>query len=446
MQRAKNYCPPIEEFFFLKLKNIWTFLKGEHFSFIMICCYLFFEYARPQAIFPVIDFLPWAQLFLIGSLAGAVVDRSVKWVSSPINIFLILFAIIIFIASLNAIYPKISEERYIDFYSWFVVYFLIINIVNTKQRFYVFLLIFMLCAAKISISLSQTWAFRGFSFTAWGLKGPRGYFQNSGELSILMLTLFPVAYHLYQLLKDKVSRVEKYILILFWVTPILVVLGASSRGSQLALAIQLMIIFRKYIFRIKPLIMVVSLCVLLYHLLPEEQKQRFEEAGTDKTSQQRLLYFQNGWEMMQKYPMLGVGYFNFPKYFEDYYPEDMLYEKAELPHNIFIQVGTDTGFTGLAIFMFLLLLPFWLSRRKKIDPEKDPFMSASITGVLQGIIGFIIAGQFVTVTYYPFLWVGLAFVVAGNNVYNLQHNQKARKDLFMENKFEQHEEPHFGSR
>lgn len=446
MNRSRNYCPDIEEFYFLKLKNIWTFFKGQHFSFIMICCYLFFEYARPQAIFPFIDFLPWAQLFLIGSLAGAVVDRSVKWVSSPINVFMILFAIIILISSLNAVYPKISQDHYIDFYSWFVVYFLIINIVNTKQRFYVFLLIFMLCAAKISISLSQTWAFRGFSFTSWGLKGPRGYFQNSGELSILMLTLFPVAYHLYQLLKDKVSKVEKYILILFWVTPILVVLGASSRGSQLALAIQLMVIFRKHIFKIKPLITVVVLCTLLYHLLPEEQKQRFEEAGTDKTSQQRLLYFENGWKMMQKYPGLGVGYFNFPKYFENYYPEDMLYDKAELPHNIFIQVGTDTGFTGLFIFLFLLLLPFWLSRRKKLDPDKDKFMHITITGVLQGLLGFIIAGQFVTVTYYPFLWISLAFVVAGHNVYRLQHNPKKQHNQLSKEPFATNGEPRFGSR
>jgi len=60
----------------------------------MICCYLFFEYTRPQSIFPAIDFLPWAQLFLLGAMAGAVVDRSVKWVSSPINFIIIIFAVV----------------------------------------------------------------------------------------------------------------------------------------------------------------------------------------------------------------------------------------------------------------------------------------------------------------------------------------------------------------
>jgi O-antigen ligase len=89
---------------------------------------------------------------------------------------------------------------------------------------------------------------------------------------------------------------------------------------------------------------VLILIVGLVYLLPEEQKERFRATGDDKTSQQRLLYWENGWEMMRDHPLDGVGFFNFVPYFERYYSEDMLYKKAELPHNIFIQVGTDAGF------------------------------------------------------------------------------------------------------
>lgn len=419
MSQLSMYCPPISEFYFLKIKKMWKYFKQEHFSFWMICCYLFFEYTRPQAIFPSIDFLPWAQLFLIGAMIGAFADRSVKWVSSPINFFIIFFAIVIFASSLNAYYPKISQKYHIDFYSWFVIYFLIINIVNSKQRFYVFLIIFLICAAKISIGTSKNWAMRGFSFTSWGLTGPRGYFQNSGELSILMLTLFPVAYKFYELLKDKVSRLERTLLILFWLTPLLTILGASSRGAQVALALQLAIMFRKYIFRLKSLLIIIAFGFAFFYLLPEEQKARFEVAGDDRTSEQRLLYWENGWEMIQDHPWLGVGYFNFPAYYQRRYPEDLLYDKAELPHNIFIQVGTDAGFLGLVPFCFLLLLPFLLSRKIIKNQEKEPFLAAAIVGVLYGILGFILAGQFVTVAYYPFLWIGLALSVSCINVYNL---------------------------
>lgn len=406
----------IDDFYFMQIKRMWQYFKTEHFSFWMICAYLFFEFARPQSIYRSIDILPWAQLFLIGSLAGAFMDKSVKWVPSVISKWLVLYALVIFAASLNAYYPKISQTHYIDFYSWFVVYFLIINIVNTKARFYLFLMVFIICSAKISIGTSATFALRGFAFTDWGLKGPPGYFQNSGELAILMLTFFPLAYLLYDFLKDKVSKREKIILAVFWVTPVITILGASSRGAQVALAVQLMIMFRKSIFRFKPLIAIVLSCFLLYSILPEEQKMRFESAGEDKTSEQRLLYWKHGWTMIKEHPGLGVGYFNFARYYELHHSEDMLYDTAQLPHNIFVQVGTDAGFTGLFVFLMLLLLPFWTSRKLMRNKGKDPYIRFSVLGVLYGLVGFVIAGQFVTVTYYPFLWIGLAFIVSGQNV------------------------------
>jgi putative inorganic carbon (HCO3(-)) transporter len=423
----KQYNPPIEEFYFLKIKNMWRYFRGQHFSFWMICFYLFFEYTRPQAIFPSIDFLPWAQIFLIGSLVGAFADPSVKWVSSPVNVFITMFAIVIFASSLNAYYPETSKENYINFYGWFVVYFLIINIVNTKQRFYIFLMIFILSAAKISIGTSKTFALRGFSFTGWGLSGPSGFFQNSGELAILMLTLFPLTFLLYQYLKNKIGKWERMLLILFWVTPVLTILGSSSRGAQLALCILLLIMFRKSIFRLKPLIILLTLSLSLFYMLPDEQKLRFNEIGEDTTSKQRQLYWENGMEMMNKHPFLGVGFFNFPQYYTNYYPGDMLYDKAELPHNIFIQVGTDAGYIGLITFLFLLALPFLLSRRILKSHNKDDFLSVSIAGVLYGVIGFTIAGQFVTVTYYPFIWISLSLIVTGLNVNKLSHKRHTLK-------------------
>src|SRR5690606_21965812 len=106
----------------------------------------------------------------------------------------------------------------------------------------------LLAAGKIALGTAKSWAGRGFSFADWGLMGPIGYFQNSGELAILMLMLFPLAFYLYQSVKNKIVWWERLLLILFWVCPILTVLGASSRGAQVALAFQLLIMFRKSIF------------------------------------------------------------------------------------------------------------------------------------------------------------------------------------------------------
>ncbi|WP_231871928.1 hypothetical protein, partial [Oleiphilus sp. HI0079] len=73
----------LEDLYRLELKTWWTYFKGESFAFKMICLYLFTEYVRPQSIWPWLDFLPWAQLFVIGALLGLLADPQKKWVKSP---------------------------------------------------------------------------------------------------------------------------------------------------------------------------------------------------------------------------------------------------------------------------------------------------------------------------------------------------------------------------
>lgn len=404
--------PKVTDFYLFKIPSLWNHFQKESFSFWMICCYLFFEFVRPQAIFPVIDFLPWAQIFIILSFIGLILDRSIKWTSSSANIWMVLFLIAILISIGTAYYPDISKKYFMDFFGWFLIYFLIIHIVNTPERFYIFLLIFIFTAAKIAIGTAKAWAGRGFAFTSWGLMGPRGYFQNSGELAIFMLMLFPLAYLLYMASKNRAGIWERRILLLFWICPILTVLGASSRGAQIALTMQLVILFRKSMFKLKPLLGITILCLGILFLLPDEQKERFSSVGEDRTSRQRLLYWEHGWDMMKENPLFGVGYFNFIPYYQNHFPEDMLYEHAELPHNIFIQVGTDAGFIGLLFFCLIIFYSLKKSRDIARQPDIDPLWRATAAGLGYGIFGFLIAGQFVTVTYYPFLWIHLAFIVS----------------------------------
>ncbi len=404
----------VEDFYFLKIGNMWRYMKTQHFSFWMICCYIFFEYSRPQAILPTINILPWAQLFILLAMAGAVLDSKVRWVRNPVNLLMHFIAMWIFLSSIYAYFPEISKKHFIDFYSWYVIYFLIITIVNTRERFYIFLMVILLSMAKIAIGTSKQWAMRGFSFTKWGLMGPPGYFQNSGELAILMLVLFPLAYYLYEYLKNDIKRWEKWVLVVFWVAPLLTILGASSRGAQLALVVELIIIFRRQIFNIKKLVFVGVLGTVIVYMLPEEQKERFMAVGEDRTSIQRLLYWEHGLDMIRDNPVFGVGFFNFPAYYEQNYRDDMLYPEAQLPHNVFIQIGTDAGIPALVIYLIIFIYGIFAVRIFKVRNDGCSILLKSLS---VGVSGFVVAGQFVSVAYYPFLWVWISLIVSCNNVY-----------------------------
>lgn len=429
-KKSDNRKLTVEDFFFLKVGAMWRYFKSEHPSFWFICAYLFFEYTRPQAIFPVIDFMPWAQLLLMASLGFAFLDKSVQWVSSPINKLMIIFGLLIYLSSLHAYDSSVSQQYFINFYGWLVIYFLIITIVNTKERLYIFTLIFVFSAAKIAVGTTLVWASRGFVFATWGLEGPEGYFKNSGELTILMLTLFPVVFFLLTRVDIKIKWTEKAIIALFSACAALTILGASSRGSQLALAIILLFMFRKQVLRIKPIIGLAIIVFAAYKFLPQEQVARFQSAGEDETSIQRLLYWKNGMKMIQDHPLTGVGFYNFPSYYNNHYSHDLVgRNRAQLPHNILIQVGTDMGYPGLIVFMGF----FWFAFRKNPKIE-NPTPSEQVVlqinwAILYGAAGFFIAGQFVTVAYYPFLWIALAFNIAIKNIFVRKAKQQ-RKDPF----------------
>ena len=391
----------------------------------MICAYLFFEYFRPQSIYTFIDFLPWTKLVVIGAILGCFTDKSVRWVSSRINKLLIIFLLIILGSSVLAYFPEVSKDNLDKYYLWVIIYFLIINIVNTRKRFFIFLGIFLVSSFKISFGVALIWAKRGFSFTDWGLKGPPGFFENSGELAIQMLVFWPIALAFCLCLKEWVTRRFYFLLLLMPITAIMVILGASSRGAQIALVLQLLVMNSKAIMRPKVLAILGCVILSIWMLMPEEQKQRFERIGEDQTSQQRLLYWENGLEMIKNNPVLGVGYFNFAPYYEKYYREDVLFKRAELPHNIVIQVGTDVGVVGLIIFLAMIFSAWQLGRKFKApgceSNQKTMGNSANIS-----LLGFVVAGQFVTVTYYPFLWIHLALLVAMTNSFD-RNKTKVKK-------------------
>lgn len=413
----------MRDFYALKVKVLWRYFLKEHFSFWMICGYLFVEYVRPQSIIPALDILPWAQFFILLSFVGCIMDKTVKWVPDSTNKWMIFFLALICLSILNATYPEISRTHFIDFFGWFVAYFLIINIVNTEKRFFIFLLIFLLATFKISLFQARVWAGRGFSFTSWGLMGPPGYFQNSGELAIQMLMFSPVAYQLAIGIKPHLTRFKYWVMLAMPITGAMTVMGASSRGGQIGMAFQAYYIFLKGKLSLRNLIIALSLVGLGYWAIPDEQKQRFASTGQDKTSQQRVLYWTHGIDMIKEHPFSGIGYFNFPRYYEDYYPHDMLYAHAELPHNIFIQIGTDMGIPGLFVYGFLIFSGFKKTREIRAlakDLPPDSIAVGLTKGLDASLFGFLVAGQFVTVGYYPFMWIHLALVVSLKSVTSKQ--------------------------
>ena len=415
----------VDDFYFFKIGPMWKYFKSEHPAFWFVCLYLFFEYYRPQALYPAIAIVPWSQIFLLGSIGLSLLDKKAKLNWTKVHTYIVLFTVQIYFSFLFAYDVSWSKFYISNFYPWVIIFFVITYVVTTKERFYILLMVFFVCSLKLALGTALIWAKRGFAFTPWGIMGPQGFFQNSGELAIQMLIMFSLSVYLFKAFKGfSITRIERLILLVAVVTPVMTVLGASSRGSQLALPILMLLIFGKKIINLKNLAVVLVSSVLIWSLLPDAQKERFNNMGSDGTSTQRIVYWTRGVEMILEHPLTGVGYYNFIPYFTDNYSSDIGFRNregelvAELPHNIIVQVGTDAGLP--AIFFFLLLL-FNLARSR--SSQNDLVFFNIEKGLALGVIGFAIAGQFVTVTYYPFIWISAA-LIASLRACNTSHERR----------------------
>ena len=411
-------------------KALWRQFKKERFAFWMVCLYMVVQYLDPQQIYHRLDFMPWDKIAIGLAFLTLPMDPQRRWVRDSTNIWMTLFLSVIFLSSALALFPEVSWKHWFTFVDWYVIYFLIINTVTTAERYFIVLAIFLLANFKMAFFGARTWISRGFGFVSWGIVGPPGFFQNSADLSTEMLMFSPIAFELAMYVKPYVKRVTHWFLLAGSVTGAMTVMGASSRGAQVAMAGQSgwMAIQRKLKLRVV-MAMAVAL-VIGWHLLPAHEKARFETSGTDQTSVQRLDYWKAGLKMVEQHPLLGVGFFNFAPLYAIREPNHLFFGHAQLPHNIFVQVGTDTGLLGLFIFLALIYRNLKLTteiRRTCAHTRDAPgFAPAVARGLALTTWGFVIAGQFNTVSYYPFFWINLALTVSLANIVRKAAADQAR--------------------
>ena len=121
----------------IKIRPIWIALKAEPVYFWLLCGYLFFEYVRPQSAYPQINFLPWAQLLILGALAARITSTEKMSLANPLTFTSIGFFLAALLSSLFAEYPSLSfSSRFAIFVNWLILYMLFLWIVTTRFRLF----------------------------------------------------------------------------------------------------------------------------------------------------------------------------------------------------------------------------------------------------------------------------------------------------------------------
>jgi putative inorganic carbon (HCO3(-)) transporter len=316
--------------------------------------------------------------------------------------------------------PDDSFEKINIVVSWLVLFFLMSNTATDQRKFYLMIVLFLVWSTK----MSQHGA-RAFLTGSGSAGGAPGYFQNTGEFALQMCIYVPLAIYFIFGLRPLLSKQKVLILSLLPVAGILGIINSGSRGGFLGLAaVGLWMLWRSK-HKLRGFASLIVLVPILWLLTPEYQKERFRTAGDDETSVSRLVYWKRGVEMANKHPLLGVGYENWVPYSVAFYPPKSgelvkwiapgVYA-IEVSHNIFIEVLSQLGYTGLILFSSILAYTWVLNRRTRLLlkqlGEQGRFLREISYGLDAGVIGFIVAGFFMAVAFYPFAWVQLGLAGA----------------------------------
>lgn len=408
----------------LKIGALWSAFASSPLSFQLVCVYVFWEYVRPQQIYSFLAGPPWSLISLVCAALAFLAEGRKPRLPGVAVFALAAFSTVIVLSSAFAQYPSVSFNDLDIYFGWLLVIALITGTVTTERRWYIFLVLMLLYSLKMSQHGLITWVKRGFAFASWGVNGAPGWFQNSGEFALQMGIFVPLAvYTMIATWKD-LTPLKRTLYLFLPFSGLASIVASSSRGGLLAIvAVGLWAVIRSK-YKVRALIGFAVALPILWLVVPEESKARFGTAGSDATSVQRLTYWKRGVDMARQHPVLGVGHNNWVPYYQDHYwvegdslnrydsnGQVMIY----LAHNSFVQVLSELGYLGLLCFLGVIgsVLHTNYRTRKILEGsgERGRFLALSARALDDGTIAFCIAGFFMSVAYYPFLWFQLAMSV-----------------------------------
>lgn len=395
-------------------------------DFIALLSYLLVVYTRLPAMYPVLAPLQLGKVTLLAAIVGTLVSRRPNAASGNgvLKTSVCLIGAVSCLSGVNAYYRVLPEGDLWNIAEQLIIFFIVGRCVASRWREKAFLLLFLLLHFKIAqhglrvYFVTHAQAIDEMAFVKFGITGGGGgFYDNSADLGVTMCVVFGLTFALAQARTGRKSRLFYLICMLAFGALILV---CGSRGAVVggvAVIIAAWIRSPKKAWAVPALGMFV---LGLVFLMPHASRERFESAAsykTDQTSLHRVQLWGAGIRMWADYPLLGVGPSNFQFVRAAEYPiaDTELEKLAYVCHSQFIQILSELGTLG-ALGLVILLAAFFRvnsSVRKRIlmrGGNRQCWEYCLAAGLDLAMIGYLVSGAFVSVFWYPHIWIlsGLA--------------------------------------
>jgi hypothetical protein len=406
--------------------------EGDAIPYYLLFTLLLFNSFRPDRLLPGGSITTHLPTVLVLVLAVYWIQAPRKCVGNRQTLYFFLLVVVSFVGALLARNKAWAFEQLRGFFLYiFLPYLFTVQFLDRPQtvqkyiRAYLFASLFF-----VLVGISRS-----------GLVVNVPILSDENEFALLANILIPLAYFLGQ---DATAIRAK--LLYFGVVIILIfaTVTSFSRGGLVGLAAVGAFIFFFTKRKSVAIVLLALFCTGLIAFASEsywaDMETMFSEKGERGTGRDRLESWKAGWQMFLDHPVVGVGPRNFGMYLADYYtgwearaPRHMW---GRVAHSVYFTVIPETGILGTGLFVMILLSNYRdnahtgalnrraarlaLNDRGNQSVEHDPLrhlrsLRSLSVGLMGSMVAFLVTGLFISVFWYPYIWMLTAFMVITAN-------------------------------
>ncbi len=389
---------------------------------------IFFEYARPGAFLPVIEILKLNSLIPLGLLVATLFakglrpfrdilqDRYTKW--------LIAFIALILLSVPFAQVTLFSYNVFKLVLGYLFLFFMIARIATTADRLRgVFIALIMAHAFLIAMTPAIVTDPSVRNYIQGGT-----FLGDGNDFSLSLCILLPMAIDLTQSNKTRLFRLIAWSLL---VLMLLAMIATQSRGATLAAAVMFGFL---WLFSKKKMLTLVAIGGVAVLVGLYASDSYFERMSTitayqgEGSAEGRITAWKAAMRMAVDHPLMGVGAGHFPVAFgTEYAPKGQGPMPWLTAHSMYFLILGELGLPGIVVLCSLVfgtMRQTMIARRRILVPGQGPpvtqrqEMARLLYLLTASAIGFAVAGAFLSVAYYPHIFVLGGILVAARSLAN----------------------------
>lgn len=395
---------------------------------------LFLDYVRPDTYLSIIGILKINTiipvLVLVGALFHVSVNNNKNILKHPntkwLLFLLFLLAVSVLVADVTEFAFKIFKLVF-GFVLWYyIIVKLVTDVSKIKGIFTVFVIshvILIFLNPNVVLEPATRTYIQGNAFL-----GDGNDYALSASLAIPMC-LF--------LIQDSNKLIMRSIYIVSLVILILAIVGTQSRGASLALMGTFGYLWWMGRQKIMGLLLIGGVLLAIISFAPPvyfERMNTISNYENEGSAMGRIVAWKTAVRMVSAYPVTGVGAGHFPvKLGTEFRPPEFGDENFPwlTAHSSYFLILGELGVPGIVFFLGLLIGNYWRnskaikSARMYIDSggEGDQYRKLFLM-LNASLVAFIIGGAFLSVTYYPHIYVLTGLFVAAEFMYKKVLSEK----------------------